>query len=288
LTLEEKNIPDGDIIIATAWETAEWVTTFSKVKGKKVYYIQHYETWSGPKERVDATWQLPIAKIVIARWLKELGEREFNAKIIGPLFNPVDTNLFYPEGKRVHRGLRVGMLHHPAKWKGLEDGLEAFRIAREAVPSLKLVMISAQRRINIVPKDVEFHLRPVQSELRKIYSSCDIWMCSSWSEGYHLMPFEAMACGCALVSTLIGGVEDSCADGVNALLSPSRDPQKMAENLIKVAKNDKLRNRLVANGFYVIKSITWKKQIIQFETILHKILKSNAEEIDDPVNNYSK
>src|SRR3546814_12065085 len=47
-------------------------------KGRKFYLIQHLEDWTGPRERVLATWKLPLEKLVIARWLKditiELGE----------------------------------------------------------------------------------------------------------------------------------------------------------------------------------------------------------------------
>jgi hypothetical protein len=48
-------------VIATWWETAEWVDRLSVSKGKKVYFIQHYEAFDYlPKERVEATWRLPF------------------------------------------------------------------------------------------------------------------------------------------------------------------------------------------------------------------------------------
>jgi hypothetical protein len=59
-------ICDGDFVFATAWETAEYVWEYPQSKGRKFYLIQHYETWAGSKEDVDATWLRPIYKIVIA------------------------------------------------------------------------------------------------------------------------------------------------------------------------------------------------------------------------------
>src|SRR5271163_378593 len=40
----DADMPDGDAVIATWWETAEWVAKLSPSKGKKIYLIQHYET----------------------------------------------------------------------------------------------------------------------------------------------------------------------------------------------------------------------------------------------------
>src|SRR5262249_11286565 len=71
-SLREANIPYGDAIIATGWPTAEYVAGYSPKKGRKYYLLQHYETWWGPEPRVRATWQLPLHKIVIARWLEKI------------------------------------------------------------------------------------------------------------------------------------------------------------------------------------------------------------------------
>jgi len=54
--LTDKDIPDADIIMATWWETAEWVAKLSPSKGTKVYFLQHYEAFDCvPKGRVEAT-----------------------------------------------------------------------------------------------------------------------------------------------------------------------------------------------------------------------------------------
>ena len=44
LSYEERNIPDADIVVATAWQTAPYVKDYSSKKGKKFYLIMHYET----------------------------------------------------------------------------------------------------------------------------------------------------------------------------------------------------------------------------------------------------
>src|SRR5919202_7097625 len=67
--ITDKDIPDADIIMATWWETAEWVAKLSLSKGKKVYFLQHYKAFDYvPKGRVEATRRLPMHKIPGALW----------------------------------------------------------------------------------------------------------------------------------------------------------------------------------------------------------------------------
>ena len=71
------DVPDGDLVIATWWETAEWVNRLGPSKGAKTYFIQGHEVFDNLHvERVKATWKLPLHKITISKWLVELAERE--------------------------------------------------------------------------------------------------------------------------------------------------------------------------------------------------------------------
>ena len=71
--ITDRDVPDGDVVVATWWETAEWVAQLSAEKGAKVYLLQQYEAnFDAPVDRVDATWQLPLHKIVVAQWLADL------------------------------------------------------------------------------------------------------------------------------------------------------------------------------------------------------------------------
>ncbi|MGH9845240.1 MAG: hypothetical protein ACREEM_41515, partial [Blastocatellia bacterium] len=50
--LRERFIPDGDVVIATAFDTAFPVSGYPANKGRKFYLIQSYEDWNGPPGRV--------------------------------------------------------------------------------------------------------------------------------------------------------------------------------------------------------------------------------------------
>ena len=56
-------------------------------------------------------------------------------------------------------------------------------------------------------------------EIRNIYNSCDVFLSPSWAEGSQAPPMEAMACGCAVLATNVGGIPDYAIAGETAAVS---------------------------------------------------------------------
>lgn len=271
--LLERFIDDADIVIATAWPTAYFVNSVSNKKGKKVYFIQHYEvwTWSDVAEKVDKTYKFPLYKIVIANWLKDLLKEKFNEEVYALIPNGVNLEQFYNDNKIWNKEKRILMLYSGIEWKGLKDGIKAFEIARERHPTIKLVMFGADKDEG-VPSYVEFHKGIWGEELRKLYCSCDIFVCPSWSEGWGLPPMEAMACKCAVVTTNVGGIPDYTIPNETALISPPKDPIFLANNIIKLLDNEDELKRISIAGYDYIKNFTWEKATDKLEAVLKKIV----------------
>ncbi|GAH78739.1 unnamed protein product, partial [marine sediment metagenome] len=241
--------PDADIVVATWWATAYYVSRYSKSKGEKFYFIQHYEIWGGPEEKVTNTYKLGLHNFVHSTWLKNILQDKVGAKIEAVIPHAPDREQFYPEDmERNNDTIRVLIPYRRAKWKGIEDGIKAFEIAREKYPDIQLVMFGPLRGEDI-PKYVEFHQRPSNDRLRKIYNSCDIFLFPSHCEGFGTPPMEAMTCKCAVVATAVGGIPDYTIPGETALLSPPRSPQLLAENLIKLIEDRELLRRISEAGY---------------------------------------
>lgn len=63
MPVTDVDVPDADVVVATWWETAEWVARLSPAKGAKVYFVQGHEVFEHlPKERAAATYRLPLHK----------------------------------------------------------------------------------------------------------------------------------------------------------------------------------------------------------------------------------
>ncbi|GAA5661432.1 glycosyltransferase family 4 protein [Geobacillus stearothermophilus] len=265
---DEKFIPDGDVVIATAWHTAEYVNIYTSKKGKKFYFIQHYEIWSGPKDRVDKTWLMPLKKIVIASWLKDLGIK-LGAKDITVVPNAIEHDKFYLTNKIEDRPKRISMLYHKSDWKGSSDGIKALEIVKKIVPDIQAVFFGVPERGKDIPDWIEYVQTPSQEYLRdNVYNNSSIFLCPSWTEGWGLPVSEAMACGCAIVSTKNGGVQDFAIHEETALLSPIKDPEQLANNIIRLLKDEKLRIRLAYAGNEKIKQFNFNHSTDLFERVL--------------------
>jgi glycosyltransferase involved in cell wall biosynthesis len=271
LSLAPRNIPDGDVVIATAWETAEWAASYGPRKGHKFYLIQHLETWAAAEERVLATWTAPLHKIVIARWLAkkaaELGER---CVLIENGLDFSRFSLTTPVRDRDPNELL--MLFHIQDWKGTADGLAAIAIAQNQVPGLRLTLFSIYPRPENLPKEIEFHHQPSPDLLKQLYNRAAIFIAPSWSEGWALPGAEAQMCGATLVATDIPGHDAYAHHDITALLSPAQNPEALARNIVELATNSELRIRLAEAGHTNIQQFTWQRAGSALEAELLRVV----------------
>jgi glycosyltransferase involved in cell wall biosynthesis len=264
-------LPDGDVIVATAWQTAGVVAEAPGRCGAKFYLVQHYESlYHGAAEQVDATYRLPLAQVVISTWLRDVMRERFGSEA-AVIVTPVDPALFHRVPVTVTTSRpRVLMLHHAYAWKGVEDGLAAVAQVRPRVPGLRLIGFGTRRPRDPVPYD-EFHANPPQAELAGLYSSADVYLCPSWYEGLGMPPMEAMACGAALVTYDNGGCRDYARDGETALVAPRRDVAALAMALERVATDDILRRNLATAGAaQITRAFDWDRAVARLEALFRR------------------
>jgi glycosyltransferase involved in cell wall biosynthesis len=270
----ERYIPDADIVVATAWQTAPFVKDYSPRKGRKFYLVQGYESEIfGSKEEVHKTYAYPLKKIVVANWLKVLLKEKFNSDS-ELIVNPVDLDVFYPTRSRYNENKRICMLHHTSDWKGASDGVKAFEIAKKKYSNIQLVMFGAHKKE--IEYNCEYYYRPTGNKLREIYNSCDIFLCPSWREGFGLPSAEAMACKCALVTTDNGGCRDYAIHEKTALVSPPKNPKALAKNLMELLSNEELLKRIAQSGYEHIRQFTWEKAVDKMEKLFLEELKRDT------------
>jgi len=225
------DLPDADVVVATWWETAEWVAALPARKGAKAYFIQHYEVHdSQPIARVKSTWSLSMHKIVVAQWLADIARDEFGDGDVALVPNSVDSELFTAEPRGKQPNPTVGFMHAVVPWKGTDLVVDAVRIAREGgLPvQCKTFGMHAPDRSNPIPDGAEFTLLPTQEALRNIYASCDAWIVASRSEGFGLPILEAMACRTPVIATPAGAAPELIANG-GGMLVPHESPQAIAD-----------------------------------------------------------
>lgn len=269
------DVPDADVVVATWWETAEWVNAFPPEKGAKAYLIQHHEVFDYlPIDRVKATYQMPLHKITISRWLDDLMRNEYGDDRASLVPNSVDTNLFYapPRGKQAVP--TVGLLYSPISWKGLDVSLRAFALAAQQMPNLQLVCFgNTTPPEGRLPENSAFHLSPAQPELKNLYAQCDVWLCGSYQEGFGLPILEAMACRTPIVSTAIGGAIDLIRPGCNGYILPVGDSEGLAKALVQVVNLPETDWQNMSEAAYSkATDYSWEDATDRFEAALQQAI----------------
>ena len=267
-TNHSKYISEADIVVATAWQTADFAAKLPAKNGIPFYFILHYESlWTRYKSKAVKTYDLPIKKLTISNWLKDTLKKNHgqNADVI---VIPVDQNMFYCEAKKWNTKRRICMLHHDYDWKGYEDGIKAVQKVIARGYDLQLVVFGEkledpQTLFDAAGFNFEYHYRPAGEQLRKIYTSCDIFLCSSWYEGLGLTAMEAMACRCSLVTTDTGGCLEYAIDGKTALVSASRDISGLSQNLIRLLEDEALLESLSEGGYDKVNEYNWEESCDQ-------------------------
>jgi glycosyltransferase involved in cell wall biosynthesis len=272
--INDRDLPDADVVVATYWETAERVAKLSSRTGAKAYLIQQMETnfGHGEADRIEATWLLPMQKIVVSRWLADLARDRFgdSTSVIVP--NGIDLDLFHapPRGKQPRPTL--GFFYSPgAPHKGTTTALSVIAGVSRRLPGLHVRAFGSGRLDPSapLPPGSDYVQRPPQQLLREIYAGCDVWLCTSTSEGYHLPPHEAMACRCPVVSTRVGGPMDLIEDGMNGYLLDVGDVGGLTSRVIDILElSDPAWQRMSEATYESVCHFTWGEATIRFERAL--------------------
>lgn len=266
------DIPKADVIVATWWETAEWLSTFPGNWGKKVYFIQGHEVFDHlPQNRCEATYRLPFKKIVVAQWLADLMRDKYSDPTAEVVVNGVDHELFHAPVREKQRRPTIGVLYHEARLKGFDFALEVIGRLKVRIPELAVVIFGSETPSGIhpIPDYCDLHVAPSQECLRKLYSSCDVWFTASRSEGFNLMAVEAMACRTPVVSSRTGWPFGAIVDGVNGYLFDIDDAWVAEDALYKIlsATNEAWKIMSV-NAYQTVSEISWVSSCQKFESVL--------------------
>jgi glycosyltransferase involved in cell wall biosynthesis len=266
----DADLPEADVVVATWWETAEWVARLSPSRGAKVHFMQDYEVWGGPRERVDATCHLPLTRIVIAGWVRDLLRQRFGQPVPALIPNGVEATRFHapPRGKQPVP--TVGLTYTPMHNKGCDISLKAYELAARRLPGLRLVAFGSTRPTKELPlpPGTDFSFRAPDDQLKDIYARCDAWLFGTRIEGFGLPILEAMACRTPVIGTPAGAAPDLLPRG-GGVLVPHENPEAMADAIVRVCSmaDDQWR-ALSDRALATAAACTWEDAADRFEDVL--------------------
>jgi len=275
------DLPDADVVVATWWETAEWVSRLSPAKGAKVHFMQDYEVWFAPVERLDATCRLPFPKIVLTGWMRDLLREKFGREPLAVIPNSVDAWLFNAPPRRRRTPPTVGTMYSPSAYKGCDVCIDAVQIARREVRGLGFRVVGNSRPLPSLPlpRNTEFTLQARDRELSNVYAACDIWLFGSRQEGFGLPILEAMACRTPVIATPAGAAPDILRSG-GGVLVPHDSPEAMAREIVRICSLPPIAwCELSACARRAVEGYSWDDAADRFEQVLQQVAAGKQPQI---------
>lgn len=155
--------------------------------------------------------------------------------------------------------------------------LEAFEDVKIAFSDAELWFIgSGEMNSELGKRDVDgikFMGRVSEKEKIDLLSKSWIQVNPSIREGWGINVIEGNACGAPCIAFDVHGLRDSIVDGKTGILvKENGDPEKLAEAIIKVLEDGKLREKLSKNSLKWSKRFTWDKSAEEFLEVLKKIV----------------
>ncbi|MFX0105647.1 MAG: glycosyltransferase, partial [Candidatus Hodarchaeota archaeon] len=103
------------------------------------------------------------------------------------------------------------------------------------------------------------------------YSMGDVFVTYSYaSEGFGLTPIEAIVCGTPVICSSLVAYKEVLQD--NALFVPPKNPQKLAQEIVNLLKDDNMRENLINNAQEFVKRYTWDSVGKKLENVYQKFL----------------
>ena len=203
------------------------------------------------------------------------------------IYNPVDIGRIVQKAREVveHPWLRgdvplitacgrlVKAKNYPLLLKAMKLLLGNFKarllVLGEGEDRASLEALAIDLRINEHVSFLGFKKNP-----HKYIAGSEIFVLSSFYEGFGNVIIEAMACGTPVVSTRCpSGPDEIITDGVDGLLVPVDDEELLAGAMLKLLSDSSLRRRLAKSGFERARDFSLDKVCKKYETIFTSVLR---------------
>jgi glycosyltransferase involved in cell wall biosynthesis len=266
----------ADLCLANFYPTV-YCALLSRVlspRTRVVYFVQGDEAEShgrlaeaGPFSRVlryglaRLSYRLPVRIICVSEWLRRRIGRPDGTVIMQGL----DLQTFRPVDRSTERSaVVIGTIGAPAESKGYPDFCRALDLL--PAPNGISVIVAGYEPVPLPASRVaaERITAGTEAEMAAFYHRCDIFVFASRSEGFGLPPLEAMACGCAVVTTDCGGVSDFARQEENCLLVPPADSTALAAAIRRLAEDGRLRTQLASAGVATARELDRARMMAQF------------------------
>lgn len=172
--------------------------------------------------------------------------------------------------------------------KGALDLARAYALVRKQRPDVRLILVSAGPQLNEVRRfvrrerlaDVLFAGRVSDVDKARFLRTADIFCApSTGRESFGIVLLEAMAAGTAVVASDIHGYKRVVQRNVSALLVEPKDPEALAEALMRLIDEPELRAELAEAGRQKAPEYDWSHVTKQLLGIYEEVVRQRPPRV---------
>jgi len=200
--------------------------------------------------------------------------------------NIIDLSIFqYQEPAIDANSLHIIVTRNLEPLYDNESAIIAFTQLLEEFPQARLTIAGSGHSLNAlqaltekfnITERVEFVGRLNRQQIAELYQQADIMINPSTIDNMPNSILEAMASGCNVVSTNVGGIPYMVEDGKHVLLVKPNAPNELTEAVRKLVTNSALANELAENGRQKVIKLTPEQIMPLLESHYHQLGKTNA------------
>ncbi len=223
----------------------------------------------------------------VSQSLKNDTLKLFNIKneiLVIPNFIELDKNIIDPNiscRRSVMANKEERIITHISnfrKVKRIPDVIKIFNKIQKQIPA-KLMMVGdgpEKEKAEYLCEELGIQDRVIffgnSNEIDKILSYTDLFLLPSETESFGLAALEAMAWSVPVISSNSGGLAEVNFDGISGYLSDVGKTKEMAENAIKILKDDTVLEEFKENALAVAEKFDIKNILPQYEALYEKAI----------------
>ena len=176
--------------------------------------------------------------------------------------------------------LTLGVVSRLEPIKGMDLVVPAFAEVLKAYPATQLLVVGdgtlrasmKEQAAQLACADhIRFVGRQPQEELSQWYSQMDIVLMPSRSEGFGLTAIEAMAHGCVMVASDVGGLPEVVRNGICGLLHRTEDVADMASKISTLIGDPALYTQLRAQSLVEVEKYSFDRYAALMNDLYNKL-----------------
>ena len=157
----------------------------------------------------------------------------------------IDVDYFKPGERDKGQETSVKCLFVGSHLRDVETLVDASILLKSWGKKIEIIAVTAPRNKSIIERSDNIDLRMgiSDAELLQLYQQSDMLLLPLLEATANNSLLEAMACGLPIVSTDLEGVRDYVNNEI-AILVRKKDPRALAEAVVDLASNNKLREKM--------------------------------------------